>query len=75
MNKFTQNIKLGIKDKESDKLIAIYPHPVENSSNETRHKVLDWYYKQDCSTSENIENYYVDTITETEFKSIQNSNA
>ena len=74
MNKFNGNIRLGIKDKETDKLIAIYPQPVENSSNDIKHKVLDWYYKQDCSTSENIENYYVDTITENEFKSMQNFN-
>ena len=74
MQKFTGNIRLGIKDKETDKLIAIYPQPVQNSNNDIKHKVLDWYYKQDCSTSENIENCYVDTITEKEFKSIQNFN-
>lgn len=61
-------ISVGIRDKETDELVAVYPEAVQKVNSDVKKKVLDWYYMQDCSTSENIEKYYVDALTEKEIK-------
>lgn len=71
MDKNNDMISVGIRDKVTDKLIAVYPEVVQDLSRDVKKKVLDWYYKQNCDTSESIDRYYVGTLTETEFKSIQ----
>ena len=71
MNSIGNKIYMGIKDKETGKLVAAYPHTVEVNNKEIKDKILDWYYMQNCSTSENIEFYFADTISEEEFKAVQ----
>lgn len=71
IKKYNANQHVGIKDKETGKIMAVYPHEVQENTKEFQNKVLDWYYKQGCSTSEYIENYYVDTVTEEQFKAFQ----
>lgn len=71
MTTFHGKVYLGIRDKETEKLVAIYPESIDADSVNAEKKVLDWYYKQDCHTSENIENVYVDYLSEREFKEIR----
>jgi hypothetical protein len=68
MSKFHGIINLGIKDKETYKILAVYPQKLDADKVDAEKTVLDWYYRQDCGTSENIENVYVDILTEREVK-------
>ncbi|MCX7922305.1 MAG: hypothetical protein N3B21_09885 [Clostridia bacterium] len=70
MRKF-EGERVGIREKGSDKLIAVYPHSIDGNAEEVADKVLFWYYQQDCSTGERLEKYYVDSLSETELKALQ----
>lgn len=69
MGKFESAEKIGLRNKETDKLIVVYPFEAEGSDEEITKKVTDWYYMQHCSAEEELRNAYVDILTETEAKS------
>lgn len=69
MGKFENASVIGLRNKETDKLIAVYPFKAEGSDEEITKKVTDWYYMQDCSAEEELKNAYVDVLTEAEAKS------
>ncbi len=69
MGKFENASAIGLRNKETDKLIAVYPFKAEGSNEEITKKVTDWYYMQDCSAEEELKNAYVDVLTEAEAKS------
>ncbi|MFW6678781.1 hypothetical protein ACOAOT_14095 [Lacrimispora sp. AGF001] len=69
MGKFENASAIGLRNKETDKLIAVYPFKAEGSDEEITKKVTDWYYMQDCSAEEELKNAYVDVLTEAEAKS------
>ena len=71
MNKFNGVEKLGIRNKETGKLIAVYPKKVEGTDEEISKTVKDWYYRQHCSAEDELLNSYVDLLTENEFKEHQ----
>ena len=70
MGKFDGVQYLGIREKDTDKLVAVYMGELSGDDKAKEKKVIDWYYMKDCSTSEHIDDYYVDTLTEREMKSI-----
>ncbi|TYQ18195.1 UNVERIFIED_CONTAM: hypothetical protein Cloal_0615 [Acetivibrio alkalicellulosi] len=59
---FNESVKVGLKDKDTHKLVAIFPEKVSGSQKEITKKVFDWYYKQSCSAEDELRNLYVDTI-------------
>lgn len=69
MGKFENASAIGLRNKETDKLIAVYPFKAEGSDEVITKKVTDWYYMQDCSAEEELKNAYVDVLTEAEAKS------
>lgn len=64
-------VNVGIREKKTEKLLALYPQELDADKINAEKMVLDWYYKQDCNTSENIENVYVDLLTERELKELK----
>ena len=66
MSNFEKAIKIGLRDKTSKKLIAVYPFKAEGSDEEIENTVKDWYYKQSCQAEDQLLNAYVDALTEKE---------
>jgi len=69
MEKFESAEKVGLKDKDTKKLIAVYPEKAEGTDVEIEKKVKDWYYTTSCEAEEILINAYVDLLTENELKS------
>jgi hypothetical protein len=69
MSKFNGAEKIGLRDKETGKLIAVYPHKPEGTDAEIEKAVRDWYYSQNCAAEEEMRNANVDLLTENEIKS------
>lgn len=59
---------VGLRDRSTDRLVAVYPHPAEGDDKEIEDKVSFWFYQQSCSAEETLRNCYVDTLTEKEVK-------
>ncbi len=57
---------LGLRDKMSHKIIAIYPYELDGLTQDTEKTVKDWYYKQDCSAETTLRQCYVDMLRENE---------
>jgi len=69
MKNFASVEKIGLRNKETKKLIVVYPNKPEGTDAEIDKTVKDWYYKQSCSAEDEILNSYVDFLTEYELKS------
>jgi len=69
MGKFEDAEKIGIRDKETNKLLAMYPYKAEGSDAEINKIVRDWYYQQSCAAEDQLLTAYVDSLTEQEIKS------
>lgn len=69
MQKFEGAKKVGLRNKETQELIAVYPYKPKGTDDEITTKVKDWYYKQDCSAEDELLNAYVDILTDSEIKS------
>lgn len=70
MGKFEDAKKIGIRNKETQKLIAVYPHKATGTDEEITKAVKDWYYAQNCSAEEELKSAYVDELTDNELKSL-----
>ncbi|HEX3029860.1 MAG TPA: hypothetical protein VHT34_11285 [Clostridia bacterium] len=70
MRHFNGTASVGLRDKDTNKLIAVYPKKVEFSDTDVEKKVFDWYYTQSCSAENEMENYFVDVLNENEIKSL-----
>lgn len=55
-------VKVGLRDKRTDKLIAVYPESLKGDRKEIDKKVFDWYYAQSCSAEDELKYLYVDII-------------
>lgn len=64
-----QGQRVGLRNKETKKLISVYPHEAEGSDKEIDKKVRDWFYKQACGNDDILLRAYVDTLTEDEIRS------
>jgi len=69
MGKFAAAEKVGLRDKDTKKLIAVYPQKPEGSDEEVEKNVKYWFYQQNCSSEEKLKSLYVDALTEHELKS------
>lgn len=68
MQHINKSDKLCLRDKNTDKLIAVYPYSVEGNLQEVEEKVKFWFYQQSCSAENELDNYYVDIMTENELR-------
>lgn len=71
MSKFENAEKIGLRDKVSKQLIAVYPLAVTGTDAEIEKTVRDWYYKQSCQAEDQLLSAFVDVLTEHEIKSRQ----
>lgn len=71
MGKFENAKAIGLRNKETEKLIVVYPFKAEGSDEEITKKVTDWYYMQHCSAEDELRNAYVDLLTDEEAKSVK----
>lgn len=70
MSRFKDAKKVGLRSKESGKLIAVYPHNLRNTDRETEKAVRNWYYQTSCEGQELLLSAYVDVVTDEEIKSM-----
>ena len=68
MDKFRNAEKVGIRNKETKKIIAVYPHKVEGTDEEITKVVKDWFYQQSCESENTLLTSYVDVLTEKEIQ-------
>lgn len=69
MGRFEKAKFIGIRAKETNKIIAIYPDKVQGTDEEIEKVVKDWYYQQSCSAEDDLLLSYVDVLTEDEIRS------
>lgn len=69
MSKFEGLNKLGLRDKDTNRLIAVYPHKPQGTDEEIEKEVKDWYYKQSCAAEDELRNAYVDVVKSNELES------
>lgn len=69
MGKFERFEKVGLRDKETKQLIAVYPEKPEGTDAEIEEKVKYWYYQKSCGAEEALKGMFVDALTERELKS------
>ena len=69
MGKFESAEKLGLRYKDTNKILAIYPYQAEGTDAEINKIVRDWYYQQSCAAEDQLLTAYVDILTEHEIKS------
>jgi len=68
MGKLEQAAKVGLRDKTSQQIVAVYPLKAEGNDEEITQAVRDWYYKQSCGAEDQLVTLYVDALTEQEIK-------
>lgn len=68
MKKF-EGEKLGLRKKDTDELISIYPEIIKGTDAEIDKTVRDWFYKQACANEDILLTAYVDVLTEEEIRS------
>ena len=71
MGKFERFEKVGLRDKETKALIAVYPKKPEGTDEQIESDVKYWYYQKNCGAEEELKGLFVDHLTEHELKSIQ----
>lgn len=74
MSKFARAEHIGLRDKDSGKLLAVYPLAHSGSDAEVEKTVRDWYYKQSCAAEDQLLTAFVDVLTEAEAKAYKNKN-
>ncbi|MFZ5353543.1 MAG: hypothetical protein ACOZCL_12595 [Bacillota bacterium] len=62
MKEIIKEVRVGIRDKETNDIVKIYPYMVKGDFEEITNEVLDWYYMQGCENGEKIEHYFVDVL-------------
>lgn len=71
MNRFNNPVHVGLRDRMSRDLVAVYPHTVRGSNEEVYQEVESWFNQRGYSLHDEPRQYFVDTITEDEFKAMK----
>ena len=66
MKEIVSKATVGLRDKNTNDIIAVYPHLVDGLTSDTERKVKDWYYVQGCANEETLRHCYVDILRENE---------
>lgn len=69
MGKYDRYELIGLRDKDSKELIAVYPKKPEGTDSQIEEDVKYWYYQKGCEAEEMLAGMYVDGLTEHELKS------
>ena len=65
-----ENDRVGLRNKETGQLIAVFPDKVTGNMDTVKKEVFDWYYKTSCSAEEVMRNCIVDDLSEHELKGL-----
>lgn len=57
---------VGLRVRDTNEIVAVYPEPVDGLTHEVEKKVKDWYYVQGCANGELLRHCYVDILRENE---------
>ena len=63
MGKLESAEKIGLIDKATHKILAVYPLKAEGTDIEIIKIVRDWYYQQSCAAEDQLLSAYVDVLT------------
>jgi hypothetical protein len=66
LKEIVEKATVGLRDKMTHEIIAVYPKKVENLDSDTKKMVKDWYYEQGCANEETLLHCYVDVLKENE---------
>lgn len=61
---YKQNKQAILKDKLTNKTIAVFPYEIDGSNEEIEKRVFDWYYAQGCSNEDELPRLFVDLVSE-----------
>ncbi len=64
MNRLNDAEKIGLRDKETKEVVAVYPYKAEGSDKEIEDKVKFWFYQQSCSAEDQLRDLFVDVIND-----------
>lgn len=67
-NRFENVKKVGLRDKTTEKIVAMYPDKVEGTEEEIIKKVKDWFYNTSCAAEDMLKTLYVDALTDSEVR-------
>lgn len=71
MSKYQNAVAIGLRDKETNKAVALFPKKAEGSDAEIKEKVEFWFYQQSCAAEEELKKLYVDVLTAQEAESLK----
>jgi len=60
--------KIGLREKETNKLIIAYPYTIEGADEQVVKKVKDWYYQTSCEAEDQLLTAFVDFLSDDEIK-------
>ena len=66
MKRFHGKSIVGLRDKSTNKLVAVYPQALEGEDKEIEDKVSFWFYQQSCSAENVLRDCFVDSLTDRE---------
>ncbi len=66
-----ENTRVGLRNKETRELIAVFPGNVSGTLHDVQKEVFDWYYRTSCSAEEILRECIVDDLSENELKSLK----
>jgi hypothetical protein len=61
---YDKPVKVGLRQKQTNKFVVLFPETVQGDQKEIEKKVVDWYYKQSCSAEDELRDLFVDVATE-----------
>ena len=68
MGKFEDAKHVGLRAKETNKIIAVYPEPLKGTDEEIEKTVKDWHYEKSCGAENDLLLSFVDVLTDEEVK-------
>ena len=60
--------RIGLREKDTNKLITAYPYNVTGTDVEIIKRVKDWFYQTSCSAEDVLLRSYVDFLDDEEMK-------
>jgi hypothetical protein len=67
-----ENSRVGLRNKETGDMIAVFPDRVTGTMHDVQKTVFDWYYRTSCSAEEIMRDCIVDDLSENELKGLEN---
>lgn len=65
-----EDARVGLRNRDTGKLVAVYPEKVTGSMENVRKEVFDWFYSTSCSAEDEMRKCIVDDLDDHELKSL-----